>query len=78
RGQSTITATYIFKDLKASGAVLATGTASIVTAFNILDDAYAARVAEDDARTKGLEDLSVEITTQLSLILQKRREAGEG
>ena len=44
-----------------------------VSAFNIVNDAYASQVAEDDARTRTVRDLSEEIRTRLALFLRQRR-----
>jgi len=38
--------------------------------FNILTDAYAAQVAEDDARTRTVRDLAAEIRTRLTLFMR--------
>ncbi|HXZ00551.1 MAG TPA: hypothetical protein VEI03_11160 [Stellaceae bacterium] len=40
--------------------------------FNILTDAYAAQVAEDDARSRTVRDLTAEIRTRLALFLRDR------
>jgi LPS-assembly lipoprotein len=40
------------------------------SAFNILEDGYAAQVAEEDARTRTVRDLAEEIRTRLALFLR--------
>jgi LPS-assembly lipoprotein len=46
--------------------------AQSVADFNILTDAYAAQVAEDDARTRTVRDLAAEIRTRLTLFVHDR------
>lgn len=46
--------------------------------FNILTDAYAAQVAEDDARTRTVRDLTAEIRTRLALFLREQPRRGRG
>jgi LPS-assembly lipoprotein len=43
------------------------------SAFNILQDGYAAEVAEDDARARTVRDLSEEIRTRVALFLRRQQ-----
>lgn len=49
-----------------------TGNSRTVSAFNLQDDAWAATVAEKDARARAIEDLADSIYTQLSLWSQRQ------
>jgi LPS-assembly lipoprotein len=48
-------------------------TTQSTSAFNILQDGYAAEVAEDDARARTVRDLSEEIRTRVALFLRRQQ-----
>ena len=52
-----------------------TGNSRTVSAFNLQDDAWAATVAENDARERAIEDLADAIYLQLSLWSQRQTAA---
>jgi LPS-assembly lipoprotein len=58
-------------DIAANKSIYNSRTQSIAD-FNILEDAYAAQVAEDDARTRAVRDLTAEIRTRLTLFVHDR------
>jgi LPS-assembly lipoprotein len=72
RGRVDVYATLQLRDAK-SAKVIYTSRAQSTSSFNILDDAYAAQVAEDDARRRTVRDLSDEIRTRMGLFLRSRR-----
>ena len=75
RGRVDVRATIELKDAK-TGKVIYTSRAQSTSSFNILDDAYAAQVAEDDARVRTVRDLTDEIRARMALFLRSRRAAG--
>jgi LPS-assembly lipoprotein len=72
RGRVDVYATIQLKDAK-SDKVIYISRAQSTSTFNILDDAYAAQVAEDDSRTRTVRDLTDEIRTRVALFLRSRR-----
>ncbi|MGA2089823.1 MAG: LPS assembly lipoprotein LptE [Stellaceae bacterium] len=71
RGQVDVTAAY---DLIApGGAILLHGRSHTISAFNIVQDGYATKVAEDDARERALNDVSDDIVMNLALFVRNRR-----
>ena len=75
RGRVDVYATIQLKDAK-TDKVIYTSRAQSTSSFNVLDDAYAAQVAEDDARTRTVRDLTDEIRARMALFLRSRRAAG--
>lgn len=75
RARVDVTAVFTLADAN-SGKPVYRGTTATTSAFNITDDAYAAQVAEEDARARTVRDLSDEIRTRLSLFLRRERLAG--
>ena len=71
RGRVDVYATLFLYELE-TGKQIYTSRAQSTSAFNILQDAYAAQVAEDDARTRTVRDLTTEIRTRLVLFLRDR------
>jgi LPS-assembly lipoprotein len=69
RGRVDVYATLALLDFT-TGKQIYLSRAQSTSAFNILQDAYAAQVAEDDARTRTVRDLSAEIRTRLALFLR--------
>jgi LPS-assembly lipoprotein len=61
----------------ATGKTVYTSRAQSTAAFNILTDAYAAAVAEDDARTRCVRDLTTEIRTRLALFLRDQNKTAK-
>jgi LPS-assembly lipoprotein len=72
RGRVDVYATIQLVDAQ-TGKQIYNSRAQSTSSFNILDDAYAAQVAEDDARTRTVRDLSDEIRTRVALFLRSRR-----
>ena len=54
------------------GGINVTGNSRTVSAFNLQNDAWAATVAQDDARERAIEDLAAAIYMQLSLWSQRQ------
>lgn len=75
RARVDVTAIFVLADAN-SGESIYRGSTATTSAFNITDDAYAAQVAEEDARARTVRDLSDEIRTRLSLFLRRQRLAG--
>jgi LPS-assembly lipoprotein len=71
RSRFEATANYSLSDLR-SGAQLTYGTSHASESFDILANYYSNVVAEDDARTRCVEELRRDIVTQLTLFLQRR------
>lgn len=67
-----MTARFTLSDA-AGGKALFTGTAKIVSSYNILNSDYATLMAEKDARKRGVRELSNDIGTRLSAFLSKAR-----
>lgn len=72
RGRVDVYATIQLKDAKSDKQIYSTRAQS-TSSFNLLDDAYAAQVAADDARTRCVRDLTDEIHTRMALFLRSRR-----
>ena len=72
RGRVDVYATIRLADAK-SGKAIYDSRAQSTSSFNILDDAYAAQVAEDDARARTVRDLNDEIRTRMALFLRSHR-----
>jgi LPS-assembly lipoprotein len=70
RGRVDVYVTLTLTEYKSGKSVYNARTQS-TSAFNILQDAYAAQVAEEDARTRTVRDLSVEIRTRLALFMRQ-------
>ncbi len=71
RSEINATASYT---LKGDG-INISGSSRTVSAFNLQDDAWAATVAENDARERAIEDLADAIYMQLSLWSQRQTAA---
>jgi LPS-assembly lipoprotein len=72
RGRVDVRVTITLTDAKSSK-VIYTGHAQSTSSFNILTDGYAAQISEDDARTRTVRDLTVEIRTRLTLVLRNQK-----
>jgi LPS-assembly lipoprotein len=72
RARVDVVAIFDLEDAQSGKSVYRSRTQS-TSAFNILDDAYAAQVSEDDARARTVRDLSDEIRTRLAIYLRQRR-----
>jgi LPS-assembly lipoprotein len=72
RGRIDAYATLTLVDVKTSRKIY-TSLAQSTSAFNILQDGYAAEVAEEDARTRTVRDLTDQIRLRLALFLRDRR-----
>ena len=71
RGKLDATANITLRDIK-TGATLLYMTSHVADSFDILANEYASVVAEDDARTRAVEELRRDIVTRLTLFLQRR------
>ena len=71
RGRLDVYAAFFLSDSK-SGAQLLTGTSHVAESFDILANEYSDIVAEDDARTRAVEELRRDIVGRLILFLQRR------
>lgn len=72
RARVDVYADFVLADA-GSGKAVYNGRSQSTSAFNVLDDAYSAQVAEDDARTRTVRDLSDDIRTRLALFLRHQR-----
>ena len=71
RGKLDATANITLRDIK-TGATLLFTSSHTAESFDILANEYASVVAEDDARTRAVEELRRDIMTRLTLFLQRR------
>jgi LPS-assembly lipoprotein len=71
RGRVEAYATLTLVDVKTNHEIYASRTQS-TSAFNILQDGYAAEVAEEDARARTVHDLTDQIRLRLALFLRDR------
>jgi LPS-assembly lipoprotein len=76
RGKLDANANFTLRDIKTGAPLLAT-PAHVSESFDIVANEYASIVAEDDARTRAVEELRRDIVTRLTLFLQQRA-AGTG
>jgi LPS-assembly lipoprotein len=74
RGRINAYATLTLLDTKSGHQIYRSQTQSNA-AFNILQDGFAAEVAEDDARTRTVRDLAEQIRMRLALFLRDRQTA---
>ena len=71
RGKFDATATFTLLDIK-TGAALIAATSHVSESFDIVANEYASVVAEDDARTRSVEELRRDMVARLTLFLQRR------
>jgi LPS-assembly lipoprotein len=71
RGKLDASANLTLRDIKTGAPLLATSS-HVSESFDILANEYASIVAEDDARTRAVEELRRDIVTRLTLFLQRR------
>ena len=71
RGRINAYATFTLYDVTTNHQIYVSRTQS-TSAFNILQDAFAAEVAEEDARTRTVRDLTDQIRLRLALFLRDR------
>lgn len=76
RGKLDVSATVILNDIK-TGTPILRNTAHVAESFDIVANEYASLVAEDDARTRAVEELRREILSELVLFMQKRAADGK-
>ena len=74
RGRVDVTAAIILADSSTAKILYQSRTKS-TSSFNVVDDAYASHIAEDDARTRTVRDLTDEIRTRLAFYLRQRHAA---
>jgi LPS-assembly lipoprotein len=72
RGRVDVVAVFQLLDAKSNKVVYSTRTQS-TSSFNILNDAYSAEVAEEDARTRTVRDLTDDIVARLAIFLHRER-----
>jgi LPS-assembly lipoprotein len=75
RGRLDVYAGFILSD-STSGTQLLTGTSHVAESFDILANLYSDTVAEDDARTRAVEEMRRDIVSRLTLFLQRRTAEG--
>jgi LPS-assembly lipoprotein len=71
RGRLDAYANFALSD-STSGAPLFGGTSHVAESFDILANEYSDIVAEDDARTRAVEEMRRDIVNRLTLFLQRR------
>jgi len=71
RGRLDVTAIFSLNDI-ATGAALLQGTSHVFESFDILANSYSNIVAEDDARTRAVLELSRDMIARLTVFLQRR------
>jgi LPS-assembly lipoprotein len=71
RGKFDASANFTLIDIKTGTPLIAT-TSHVSESFDILANEYASVVAEDDARTRAVEELRRDMVTRLTLFLQRR------
>jgi LPS-assembly lipoprotein len=71
QGRLDVYATILLTDIK-SNAALVSGTNHVAETFSILANDYSNVVAEDDAKTRAVAQLSGDITSRLTLFMQNR------
>src|SRR5216683_1227527 len=71
RGRLDAYANFFLSD-STSGTQLLSGTSHVADSFDILANEYSDVVAEDDARTRTVEEMRRDIVTRLTLFLQRR------
>jgi len=71
RGRLDVYAGFILSD-STSGTQLLNSTSHVAESFDILANLYSDTVAEDDARTRAVEELRRDIVSRLTLFLQRR------
>src|SRR5205814_8440450 len=71
RGKLNVEANSTLRDTR-TGATQFYTTRHAAESFDILANEYASVVAEDDARTRAVEELRRDIVTRLTLFLQRR------
>jgi LPS-assembly lipoprotein len=71
RGRLDAYANFFLSD-STSGTQLLSGTSHVAESFDILANEYSDVVAEDDARTRAVEEMRRDIVTRLTLFLQRR------
>jgi len=71
RGKLDAFANFSLDD-STTGGLLFHGTSHVAESFDILANMYSNVVAEDDARTRAVEDMRRDIVTRVTLFLQRR------
>src|SRR6266568_319870 len=71
RGRLDAYANFFLTD-STSGAQLLLGTSHVAESFDILANEYSNVVAEDDARTRAVEEMRRDIVARLTVFLQRR------
>ena len=71
RGKLDATAIISLREIKTNAMLIFTSS-HVAESFDILANEYASVVAEDDARTRAVEELRRDIMTRLTLFLQRR------
>jgi LPS-assembly lipoprotein len=71
RGKLDVNATYSLNEIR-TGAQLFQNSSHVAESFDIVANEYASLVAEDDARTRAVEELRRDMLTRVALFLQRR------
>lgn len=71
-GELAVSASFVLQDSKTGQRVYSSRT-STIGSFNLPNDAYAAQIADDDARARTVQELSDEIGARLVLFLRQKR-----
>ena len=66
-----LTAKYLLKGRQQNAGVELAETSKIVTGYNILGSDFATLIAEQDARTRAVRELSTAITNRVAIFIQK-------
>lgn len=74
RGRVDVYANFQLADSRTGKSIYQSRTQT-TSAYNIVNDAFAAQVADDDARTRTVRDLTDEIRLRLALFLRQQRAA---
>ena len=75
RGRVDANALFTLREIKTGRILISQSQVRSTSSFNILQDAYAAQVSEDDARTRTVRDVTAEIRTRLALYMRERAKA---
>ncbi|HEX3952401.1 MAG TPA: LPS assembly lipoprotein LptE [Stellaceae bacterium] len=71
RGKLDVVATYTLSDMTSGARLLSAGSHTFES-FDILANGYASVVAEDDARTRAVEELRQDMMAHLTVLMQRR------
>lgn len=78
RGRLEVYATFTLSDSRTNISLLPLQTSHVTESFDILANEYSNIVAEDDARTRAVEELRRDIVARLTVFFQHRAAAAAG